>query len=256
MLALGICRPVLAGEPQAAIPGISASDGQEGQSGSPDWVIDIVGSRVANPSEPEKPLSTARMILHGTIPEAFSILDTANNSVGYTDNIVFGTAVGSGTVSELTRQIRIRGNAAYKLSAQVTAHTNIAAGASSVEGTTARVVNLGDIGWGISNLDQSGNSVVHGGASPTRSDSIAPGFAWSKPTATGGRIAWTTKTLNDILSGPVQILSGERISASGDNSSGNNFLLVDLKAGYAPEYFTPGDFTVVVTLTIASTGGN
>ena len=193
---------------------------------------------------------------NGAVPATYSIRDTANNSVSYSDSVVFKNAVASGTVRELTRQIRLRSNATYRLSAQVTTHTNIASGTGSVEGTAARAIRLGDIGWGISNIDRSGNSVVHGGGSPTRSDSTASGFTYSTPAAADGRIAWTTKTLNDILSSPAQILSGDRISASGDNSSDDNFLLVDFKAGYVPEYFTPGDFTVVVTLTISSSGGD
>jgi len=145
------------------------------------------------------------------------------------------------------------------LSAQVTSHTHIADGTGATAGTTAEAITLGDIGFGISNIDSSGLSVVGGGGVPTRTDTTATGFAYASATPSDGRIAWTTKTLHDILGSSTQMLSGDRISASGDNGSDDNFLLVSLTAGYLPQYFTPtdisgGTFTVVVTLTVAASG--
>lgn len=195
----------------------------------------------------------------GTVPTTFSILDTSNNPVALTDNSVFANAIGSGTVRESTQQIRLRSNATYKLSAQVTSHTSIADGTGATAGNTAEAITLGDIGFGISNIDASGASVVNGGGSPSRTDTTATGFTYATPTPSDGRIAWTTDTLHSILASSTQMLSGDRISASGDNGSDDNFLTVSLKAGYLPQYFTPtdvsgGTFTVVVTLTVAASG--
>ena len=58
-------------------------------------------------------------------------------------------------------------------------------------------------------------------------------------------------TLKNIT-GATQLLSGDRISASGDNSSLDNFLGVSLTFGYLPQYFTVASFSFVVTLTMAA----
>jgi len=192
---------------------------------------------------------------NGNVPETYSILDTSNSAVGYTDSVVFQNAIGSGSLKELTESVRLRSNAAYKLSAQVTTNTGIATGTASAASNTAQAIKLGDIGFGISNIDKSGASVVGGGATPTRADTIATNFSYSAPSVVDGRLTWSPgMTLNDVQSAATQILNGDRISASGDNGSDDNFLVVSLKAGYVPEYFTPGNFTVVVTLTIAASG--
>ena len=193
---------------------------------------------------------------NGNVPQTFSVLNTSNAAVSYTDSVVFQNAIGSGTLRELTEDVRLRSNDLYKLSAQVTTNTGIAAAAATAEGITGQAIKLGDIAFGISNVDKSGNSVVNGGGTPTRTDTIVTGYTYASPTVTDGRVVMAAspagKSLNDIQAANIQILSGTRISASGDNSADDNYLLVTLKAGYVPAYFTVGNFTVVVTLTIAS----
>ena len=197
---------------------------------------------------------------NGTVPTTFSILDTSNNAVTLSDSSVFKNAIGSGTVMESPQSVRLRSNAGYKLSAQVTTNTGVAATAGgSTAGNTLQAITLSDIGFGVSVINVSGASVSGGGTgtglnAPSRTDTTIAGFTYSTPTPSDGRIVWSTKTLNDIQSSSTQILSGDRISASGDNGSDDNFLLVTLTAGYLPQYFTPGNFTVVVTLTMAASG--
>jgi hypothetical protein len=192
---------------------------------------------------------------NGTIPGTFSILDGSNAALNLSDSTAFVAAVGTGTMSESTQSVRLRSNAGYKLSAQVTTNTGIAAGTvAAAAGSTGNAITLADIGFGVSTVAVTGASVVNGGGTPTRTDTTATGFAYTTPTPVDGRISWSTSTLGGILSSSTQILSGDRISASGDNGSDDNFLTVALKAGYLPEYFTPGNFTVVVTLTLAASG--
>ena len=204
---------------------------------------------------------------NGNVPPTFSILNESNTTLLATDDVIFKNAIGSGTVKETSQNIRLRSNAGYKLSARVTTNTNIADGVGTTsESTTAADIKLGDICFGVDTVTQTGLSVVKGGATPTRTDTKALGFTYGSPSATDGRrgacvdatqTPGVGKSLHDIKSAAVQILSGERISANGDNTADDNFLTVALKAGYLPQYFTPTEdgFTVVVTLTIAASGG-
>jgi hypothetical protein len=134
------------------------------------------------------------------------------------------------------------------------------AGTGAAVGVTAAAIQTGDIGFGISAIDADGASVVKtvvlDPPSSTRTDAVkttegGPNFNYTSPTAAGGRVTFPA-TLNNIASA-VQILSGDRISASGDDSSTDNFLGVSLKFGYLPQYFTVETFTFVVTLTMAKT---
>ena len=154
--------------------------------------------------------------------------------------------------------IHLRSNAVYKLSAMVGAPTNMGTGITTVAGNTAAAIQLGDIAFGISAIDVSGASVVGGGTgTATRTDTIVntvttgPNFNYTTATTTTGRMTFPA-TLHDITAATM-LLSGDRISASGDNGSTDNFMGVSLKFGYVPQYFTPETaFSFVVTLTIAS----
>jgi hypothetical protein len=97
--------------------------------------------------------------------------------------------------------------------------------------------------------------VVNGGAIPTRTDTIVTGFdataGW--PSITNGHTPSFTKTLHSIYGTDVQILSGDRISASGDDSSSDNFLLLTMGIAALPQYWSPSaGFSGSVTLTIAT----
>jgi hypothetical protein len=198
---------------------------------------------------------------NGTVPTTFSILNASDATLAGGDSTTFIAAIGNATVQEATQQIHLRSNAPYALSAQVTNNTGIPdAAAGAAAGHTGQAITLADIGFGVSAINVLGASVVNGGASPSRVDTTATNFAYATPTAANGRIAsWTTgSTLHAILASAVQIQGGDRISASGDNGSSDNYILLSLKAGYLPEYYSPtdgsGGFSVVITLTLAASG--
>jgi hypothetical protein len=147
-------------------------------------------------------------------------------------------------------------NGPYKLMVQVGALVGMTDGVASGDGSTAEGMMTGNFGFGFTApVDASGNSVVGGGTSPTRGDTIVTGFdvhnGW--PTVTG-QFPNFTKTLHDIYGQDVQILSGPRISASGDNSSEDNALTVTVGIATLAQYLSAGNFSGTLTFTIASSG--
>ncbi|HXB72229.1 MAG TPA: hypothetical protein VNY05_28585 [Candidatus Acidoferrales bacterium] len=194
----------------------------------------------------------------GTVPTTFSIANTSNGSLAAALG-TFGTlTIGKNVLSTPTPlAFRLRSNAGYKLTAQVGSLVGITDGAPSGVSTTLQAIKTGDIGIGFTTaVDRSGLSVVNGGASPTRTDSVVTGFdvtaGW--PSVSTGHTPAFTKTLHDIFAADTQIMSGDRISASGDNSSSDNFLTVTVGVATLPQYLTPGDFSGTVTFTIAASG--
>jgi hypothetical protein len=199
---------------------------------------------------------------NGSVPATYSVLDGSNATVALTD-ATFTSAIGKNTLTEATKVIRLRSNDVYKLSAAVGSLSNIGSGVATVASNTASAIQIGDIGFGISAIDATGASVVMtvvGELPAARTDTVVtvaetgPDFNYTSSAAVAGRM--TTHpfpaTLHDIGS-VTQILSGDRISASGDNGSTDNFLAVSLKFGYLPQYFTvESAFSFVVTLTIGS----
>jgi hypothetical protein len=194
----------------------------------------------------------------GTVPATFSISDTSNNSLSAALGTFSTLTVGKGTLASPTAlQFRLRSNANYKLTAQVGSLSGITDGTGTAPGNTAGSIQTGDIGFGFTAaIDASGASVVNGGATPTRTDTIVSGFdahaGW--PSVSDGHTPSFTKTLHDIYGSDVQILSGDRISASGDNSSDDNFLTVTMGLATLPQFLTTGTFSGTVTFTIASSG--
>jgi hypothetical protein len=192
----------------------------------------------------------------GTIPTTFSIANTSNGSLAAALGTFSTLTIGAGTLNAPTAlAFRLRSNATYKLTAQVGSLVGMVDGTASAAGTTLQAIKTGDIGIGFrAAVDRSGASVVNGGGTPTRTDTIVSGFdvtgGW--PSITNGHTPAFTKTLHDIFSTDTQILSGDRISASGDNISSDNFLTVTVGVATLPQYLTPGDFSGTVTFTIAS----
>jgi len=191
----------------------------------------------------------------GSVPTTFTITNASNGSLAggasywdFSSNMTIGKNGVLATGSDLV--FRMRSNADYQLQAQVGSLSGIADGTGATAGSTAKDLTLGDIGFGVTaEIDASGASVVG-----SRTDTINTGFDVSSgwATASDGRISFS-KTLHDIYGSPVQILSGPRISASGDNSSSDNFLLVKVGVAALPQYFTPAtSFSGVVTLTISA----
>jgi hypothetical protein len=194
----------------------------------------------------------------GTVPTTFSIANTSNGSLATALGTFSTLTIGRNVLSTPTPlSFRLRSNAAYKLTAQVGSLVGITDGGPSGVSTTLQAIKTGDIGFGFTTaVDRSGLSVVGGGTSPTRTDSIVNGFdviaGW--PSVTTGHTPAFTKTLHDIYAADTQIMSGDRISASGDNSSGDNFLTVTVGIATLPQYMAPGDFSGTVMFTIAASG--
>ena len=191
----------------------------------------------------------------GTVPTSFSISNTSNGSLSGAFG-PFGTmVVGSGMLSTPSPVVfRLRSNAPYILTAQVGTLEGISDGIAGADNST---IKTGDIGFGFTApIDQSGGSILGGGPTPTRTDTIAPGFdmrgGW--PSASGGHTPVFTKTLHDIYGQDVQILNGPRISAKGDNSSDDNFITITIGIAALPQYWNAGAFRGVVTFTIAPAG--
>jgi hypothetical protein len=192
----------------------------------------------------------------GTVPLTFAISDTSNASLAGALGTFSTMTIGKSTLAAPTPvAFRLRSNGPYKLSAAVTAVTTITDGAATPDAsTTAQAIKTGDIAFGFTSaVVQNGLSVVGGGTTPTRTDTIVTGYDATSgfATTTDGHTPAFTKTLHDIYAG-VQILSGDRISSSGDNSSDDNFLTVTLGVAAIPQYWTAGTFSGTVTLTLAT----
>jgi hypothetical protein len=214
-------------------------------------MITIVATHAASSSLSSSGTAT----LSGTVPTTFNISNTSNGSLSGAFG-PFGTmVVGNGMLSAPSPVLfRLRSNAPYILTAQVGALEGISDG---MAGTNSSTIKTADIGFGFTaSIEQSGSSVVGGGATPTRMDTIAPGFdmrgGWPSPS--GGNTPVFTKTLHDIYGQDVQILSGPRISAKGDNSSDDNFITITVGIAALPQYWNAGAFRGVVTFTIAPAG--
>ncbi len=193
----------------------------------------------------------------GSVPATFSILNTSNAGLSGTLGAFSTTTIGTSTLVTSSLQFRLRSNDVYKLQASVGTLVGITAAAHSTTANAARDLTTGDIGFGITALDVSGANVVGGGGSPSRTDTIVnnsgnPNFSsptW--PTPSNGTVTYHA-TLHDIDSGATTIMTGDRISAGGDNSSTDNYVLVTVGAAILPQYFTAGAFSGTVTFTISA----
>ena len=171
----------------------------------------------------------------------------------------FGTlTIGQSSLNAPTPvAFRIRSNAPYKLMVQVGALAGITDGVAASDGSTAGGLMTGDFGFGFTApVGASGNSVVGGGTSPSRVDTIVTGFdvtaGW--PTVTTGQAPAFVKTLHDIYGQDIPILSGPRISASGTNSSSDNCLTLRVGIATLAQYLSVGTFSGTLTFTIAASG--
>jgi hypothetical protein len=189
----------------------------------------------------------------GDVPTTYSITNPTNGNLSgaFAD---FGMTIAKGTLATPTPMtFRLRSNAAYKVTAQTSGLSGITEGTKTVASNAAEGLKTGDIGFGFTAaIDKSGASVVNGGAEPSRTDTIVAGYdvtgGWAS--VVNGHTPAFTKTLHDIAS-DTQILSGDRISASGDNGSNDNYLVVTVGVATLPQYMTPGAFSGTVTFTIA-----
>jgi len=191
--------------------------------------------------------TTGTITVTGTDPEAFSITNTSDAALSAT--VILGNlnpATG-GALTSGTTQIRLRSNKAYQLTAQATALSFTTLGTVDNGATIA----LSDFGFGISSIDATGANVAN-----AANHNIVARFNYDPRTVavTNGLTPFTAGNgkLNDITSSTV-ILAGPRISALGNISTDNNFILATLVVATLPQYFTPNaGFSTTITLTIAS----
>ena len=137
----------------------------------------------------------------------------------------------------------LRSNAAYAVSAQVTASGGFGAAASGD-------ITLSDIGFGVANLANSGGLVS---GDPAGGSTIAGSFGNDPSSAAKNADGVPTfaTSLNNV-SAATQVLSGPRISKAGSVNSANNGLLVDTIYAVGPQFFTPTAFSATVTYTITT----
>jgi hypothetical protein len=193
----------------------------------------------------------------GAVPAVCWITDIGNGSLsGVLGN--FNTlTVGKNILSTpASIAIRLRSNAPYKVMVQLGSLVGIADASATPRSTTAQAIKTGDIGFGITSVDVSLSRVIGGGSTPIRHDAIASGFdvrsGWGS--GSGGHTPTFKKTLHDISAASIQIVSGPRISADGDNYSTNNFITVSVGISTLPQYLTVGSFSGIVTFTISPSG--
>lgn len=192
--------------------------------------------------------TTGTITITGTDPEAFSITSTTNAVLSAT--VILGNLnpANNGVLTSGSTQIRLRSNKAYKLTAQTTALNFVGAGAADNGSSIA----LSDFGFGISSIDATGANVAN--AAGHTVDALFNYDPSAVVVANGLTpfVPATHGTLNDITLS-TQILSGPRISAKGNISTDNNFVLATLVVATLPQYFTPNtSFSTTITLTIAS----
>jgi hypothetical protein len=139
-------------------------------------------------------------------------------------------------------KVVLRTNAAYVLSAQVSA--------SSGFGAASGDLRLADVGFGLANLANSGDLVFGDPAT----DSVVAGSFGNDPSSAAKNADGvpTFATSFNNLSAATQVLSGPRISKGGSVSSPNNGLLVDTIYAIGPQFFTPTTFSATVTYTITT----
>jgi hypothetical protein len=193
----------------------------------------------------------------GAVPATCWMTDVSNGSlVGVLGDFRTLTVGKNILNTPASMAIRLRSNAPYKVMVQVGSLVGISNASATSQSTTAQAIKTGDIGFGITAVDVSLSRVVGGGSTPIRLDTIAVGFdvraGW--PGGRGGHTPNFKKTLHDIYGADIQLLSGPRISADGDNYSNNNFITVMVGISTLPQYLTFGGFSGVVTFTVAPSG--
>ena len=185
---------------------------------------------------------------------AFS--QTTSDRVTNTSDGVLTAIVALGTltpakttsVNSASVQFRVRCKQAvgYRLDASATfavINTGLPAGGNSISAS--------DIGVGISSI------VYASGVDFPRTDTIASGFNYNPASVSAsngltpfGGMASGRATLADLVSRSVKLLSGPRIDHQANNSNAD-YYQVTMTFGVLPQYFTPGTFSGVITLTVS-----
>ena len=192
--------------------------------------------------------ATGTITITGSVPASISMTnDAAPSNTLLNGTIALGSlvAANTATLATLTNpvNVRIRSNKQFKLSAMVAPMTFT----STDLDDSGLPITAADIGFGITATLQPLNSTGR------PADSIDPLFDCSTGfgTVANGHMTFTKATLNDLLTSK-DILTGHRISKSGNQQSDDNFLTVSFNAATLPQYFTPNTgFSAMVTLTAA-----
>ena len=188
----------------------------------------------------------------------FGIFETAANAQKLTDTL-------DGTLSEslnftitpgmsntpVSRRVRFRIRSGQVLGYAL----NASATYSFLPGDPAdggQTVSEGDIGVGITGMDTSGMLVMQ-----PRLDTISSGFDYDPAavTATNGLTPYTgmnsgRATLADIVNNPnITLLQGPMV-APGEQLLPDNHILVTITFAILPQHFTPGTFTINLTLNL------
>jgi hypothetical protein len=178
-----------------------------------------------------------------------NITDTSNGTL----NLVVSFTVTPGTSNSPTSKtanfrLRCMGAAGYQLAASAV---------YSMVGTApddgGRAIAASDIGVGITAIDTSKADVLK-----PRADTIGSGFDYDPAalTADNGLTPYTgmangQATIADFVGGPpVTFLTGPQVAADDNPSGPSNFITVIMTFALVPQYFTPGTFTAIITLTI------
>jgi hypothetical protein len=135
--------------------------------------------------------------------------------------------------------VKLRSNAAYKLTIEV------ASVDSNGIGTTGNSPVLSDVGLGVVGIQSAGANISLG-----HFDTITDGYDFSQnwPNTSSGAETLLIKTLANI-SGPTQILSGNRISARGNLFTSDNFVVITLGvANLSPEVEHDPGFSTIIRL--------
>ncbi len=137
--------------------------------------------------------------------------------------------------------IRMRSNSDYEVYAMR---------AGTLNSSNIQDFRASDIGFGIINVSR-----PTGGLHFAGSDTVTSGFELDPTTAavTNGQPSFS-KTLADVdmVAGVTKILSGNRISNGGDNTSTDNFNSADLRFAVKPQYYTPGEYSETVKVYIVT----
>ena len=204
---------------------------------------------------PSKPTTavTAWVIL-GLLTAVGPLVGQGNYSITTTGNgtlaasAAFGSMTPAKTTAATSRQVqfRLRSKDATGYHVNATATFTPTTTGAVAGGTT---ISASDIGVGITSIAKAA------GVNTPRTDTILSGFSYdpSAVTASTGVTPYLGAALGQAtladLSTSKKLLSGPQIDTVSDFGTAD-YLTVTMKFGLVPQYFTPGSFTAVVTLTI------
>jgi hypothetical protein len=244
-----LLQTAAAQQPETALmnsPETTPPDAQTGDKEVPVFTVDSISRPFK--LDPPDPGSVGVAGFRGSIPSMFYLSDQNNDSLTNAVLADFGIAdIGwNSLLAPKTLVIRMRSNTDYALSVQA---FGIPDGPDCAPGPAPREISTCDIGFGVRRIANASGSVVR-----PRNDTVPEKFSiakWSNVSGANGNDPPFRATLHDISAVDTPILSGTRISASGDNSSVDNFIEVELGLTLRPQFLTPGPFSGALTLTVA-----